>query len=172
MVEPTHKQGSTSRGRPVRAKLKWFNGTKGFGFVVPETDPVDAFLHITTLQQHGLFALGEGAEVLCLIDQGMKGYQVTEIIEIIDQGVLPEGIPSGVGSNSNATDTMKGTVKWYKPDKGFGFVVPDDGMKDVFVHKSCLDRLGVDDLPTGQRVMMIVRSVPKGREAVEIQLLS
>lgn len=169
MIEPVYKPQDAAA--PVRARLKWFNAAKGFGFVVPDDNPVDAFLHITTLQQVGLHILGEGAQILCHIESGPKGHQVAQIVEVLNEGVLPFSPAPPQGSNSNATATMKGTIKWYKPDKGFGFVVPDDGMKDVFIHKSCLDRLGVDDLPPGLRVVMIVRVVPKGREVVDIQIL-
>ena len=65
---------------------------------------------------------------------------------------------------------MGGAVKWYKPDKGFGFVVPDDGKKDIFIHKTCLERHGIEHLPEGQRVTMTVRNVPKGREVIDFNL--
>lgn len=149
-------------------QLKWFNGTKGFGFVVPEEGGYDAFLHITTLQQLGVHTIGEGAILLCLIHDGPKGKQVREVLEIIDPGVanaMPEI------NEADGTFSMNGIVKWYKPEKGFGFIIPDDGMKDVFVHKSCLDRLGIDELQAGQRVRVTLRSVDKGREATEIQII-
>lgn len=160
---------------PVRARLKWFNGPKGFGFVNPEDRPeTDAFLHVTTLQKVGLHGLGEGAVMICDIEYGERGAHVRQIFEVIDPGT-----PSGGGTlkaTHNACDPgrlyeMAGTVKWYKPEQGFGFITPDDGQKDVFVHKSCLDKQGLEILHPGQRVHMTFRSVPKGRETVELSVL-
>jgi len=45
-----------------------------------------------------------------------------------------------------------GTVKWYNPDKGFGFIQPDDGGKDAFVHVSAIERAGMGDLREGQKI--------------------
>lgn len=47
---------------------------------------------------------------------------------------------------------MKGTVKWFNPTKGFGFIQPDDGSKDVFVHISDVQRAGLQGLNEGQKV--------------------
>lgn len=153
---------------PHRMHLKWFNGTKGFGFVVPEDGTFDAFLHITTLQQQGIHSIGEGAVLVCTICDGPKGKQVKDVLEIISVGALST-MPEI--NEEDGTFTMGGIVKWYKPEKGFGFIIPDDGMKDVFVHKTCLDRLGLEELESGQRVRVTLRSVDKGREATEIQLI-
>ena len=65
---------------------------------------------------------------------------------------------------------MAGTVKWYKTEKGFGFIIPEDGDKDVFVHKSALDALGLETLHPGQAVTMRLRQVAKGREVVDFTL--
>ena len=65
---------------PVKTRLKWFNNPKGFGFVCPEDEELDAFLHITTLQRAGVSALGDGASLLCIIERGPKGAQVREVI--------------------------------------------------------------------------------------------
>ncbi len=155
--------------QPVKMNLKWFNGTKGFGFVVPEDGSYDAFLHITTLQQIGVHGIGEGAILICTIYDGPKGKQVKEVLEIIDSGAITT-MPEA--NSEDGTFTMGGLVKWYKPDKGFGFIIPDDGMKDVFVHKSCLDALEIEELRAGQRVRVTLKSVDKGREAVKIELIN
>ncbi len=152
---------------PIRMQLKWFNGAKGFGFVVPEEGGFDAFLHVTTLQQAGVNSIGEGAVLLCTICDGQKGKQVKDVIEIIDPGsvnMMPQA------ACAEGMSAMGGIVKWYKPEKGFGFIIPDDGMKDVFVHKTCLDALGIDELQSGQRVRVTLKDVDKGREAVKIEL--
>jgi len=47
---------------------------------------------------------------------------------------------------------LKGTVKWFNSQKGFGFIQPDDGSKDVFVHISAVERAGLRDLHEGQKV--------------------
>lgn len=154
---------------PVKAKLKWFNAAKGFGFVVPDEDPVDAFLHITQLQKLGLHGLGEGAEVLCVVDRGEKGAIVVELVDVISLGVVPSQAPE-LDESGTGLYKIKGVVKLYFEEKGFGFITPDDGMKDVFIHKSCLDHCGVEQLYPGQRVRLSFKIAEKGREAVQIMI--
>ncbi len=176
MNQKRHESSPTDDGlpepAPVRARLKWFNMPKGFGFVVPEDDPtLDAFLHITTLQDSGVSTLGEGACFLCQIDRGPRGAHVRRILSLLDAGEIPEQLKGRQPAETpplGKTQKMGGLVKWYKEDKGFGFIVPDDGMKDVFVHKSCLDKNGIPALESGTRVVMTFRIVPKGREVLEI----
>ncbi len=153
----------------VEVKLKWFNQPKGFGFVVPNNKDVDAFLHITTLQKAEIQTIGEGAVLICDIGYGPKGAMVRAVKTLIDTGLMP-GENSEELVQKSGFNGMEGTVKWYKPDKGFGFVIPDDGKKDVFVHKTCLEKHDIDQLVPGQRIKMAVKDVPKGREAVTIEL--
>ena len=64
-----------------------------------------------------------------------------------------------------------GTVKWYNPDKGFGFIVRDSGGKDIFVHASALNRAGLTVLSEGQRVAVDMVEGGKGPEAVNVRLI-
>jgi CspA family cold shock protein len=172
--DPLREHGADGAEAPVKARLKWFNGPKGFGFVVPDgRDDVDAFLHITTLQKCGVQALGDDASLLCHIQYGPKGAHVTAVVKILDGGKAgASSVPAGgEGTDLGKTCSMDGTVKWYKPDKGFGFVVPDDGLKDVFIHKSCLQRYSIELLSPGQRVKMTFRAVPKGREVIHLEII-
>lgn len=177
------KQASSLDGQAVRARVKWFNIPKGFGFAVPEDTDIDAFLHITTLQRAGIRSIGEGALVECVLEDGPKGAQVREVVRILEAGLNPEKIKAAPhlmappaerkkpGNRDEKSASMNGTVKWYKQDKGFGFVTPDDGQKDIFIHKSCLERYQMDDLPPGMRLSMRVKIVPKGREVLDFTVI-
>jgi CspA family cold shock protein len=66
---------------------------------------------------------------------------------------------------------ISGTLKFYNVAKGFGFITPDDGSKDVFVHASALERSGIDSLNEGDKVTFVLEDDRKGRgkQAGEIQ---
>ncbi len=63
----------------------------------------------------------------------------------------------------------RGIVKWFNDQKGYGFITPEDGGKDVFVHYSSLGGEGYKSLAEGQMVEFVVGQGPKGEHAVEVQ---
>jgi cold shock protein len=75
------------------------------------------------------------------------------------------------GASSGPAEEVEGTVKWFNTTKGFGFVAPDNGGKDVFVHVTAIERSGVGPLQENQRVRMKVQQGQKGLEAVSIETL-
>lgn len=64
-----------------------------------------------------------------------------------------------------------GTVKWFNASKGFGFIAPDDGGSDVFVHHSAINARGYRELLEGQRVQFETRQGPKGLQAESVTAL-
>ena len=63
---------------------------------------------------------------------------------------------------------MTGTVKWFDDAKGFGFITPEDGSKDVFVHHSAIQGTGFKSLAEGQRVQFETQNTPKGVAAANV----
>ena len=62
---------------------------------------------------------------------------------------------------------IKGTVKWFNPGKGFGFITPDDGSKDAFVHITAVQNAGLDSLNEGQRVQYELKTGQNGKTSAE-----
>ena len=162
----------TLPGRRVDAKVKWFNASKGFGFVTPADGSQDAFLPMAVLRRAGYDDVREGASITCEIGAGAKGPLVTNVLNVDDSTALSS--PSGaVGADRGPrpATTIEGAVKWFEPEKGYGFISPDGGGKDVFIHITALRRSGVSALDPGQRVRVEVVDGKKGLEAERITLI-
>ena len=69
--------------------------------------------------------------------------------------------------NKELNKMPTGKVKWFNKTKGFGFIAPDEGDKDIFVHISALERSGIDDLADDQKVSFEISSGRDGREAAD-----
>jgi CspA family cold shock protein len=151
--------------RQITATVKWFNPTKGFGFVQPSDGSGDAFLHISVIEQSGHRSLPEGATIVCDLSAGQKGPQVAEVYSVES---LPATPPQGAHGDGTQ---VEGTVKFYNAEKGFGFIVPDDGGKDVFISARVLERAGMQNLGPDQRVRVIARAGQKGPTADSIEII-
>lgn len=160
----------SDQGFQTEAVVKWFSLTKGFGFVAPADGSSDAFIHSSVVNRAGLRDVAEGTKLLVQIGDGAKGRQVLSIVQVL--GMSDVVLHSNSRPVSSGPETeMTGTVKWYKPDKGFGFVTPDDGGRDVFVHRTVALRGGFQTLESGQKVKMLVQTAQKGREATSIEAM-
>src|SRR5579864_8946860 len=80
-----------------------------------------------------------------------------------------ETSPIACGSQKEITTMAVGTVKWFNATKGFGFIAPEDGSSDVFVHQSDIDVQGYRELAEGQRVEFSVEAGQKGPKAAKVR---
>ncbi len=186
-------------GPETGATVKWFNAEKGFGFVELEGGGGDAFLHISVLSRVGYQTVSPGATLRVSVSPGQKGPQIADVVSVDESTATPGGGGGGGGAGggggggyagggggagggfdrprpsarqpvdmSTAVE-MRGTVKWFNSEKGFGFVMPDGGGKDVFVHISALNRGGMSGLEPNQTVKMQVADGRRGPEAVSVE---
>jgi CspA family cold shock protein len=172
-------QPMMSSANSVDAIVKWFKADKGFGFVELANGSGDAFLHIGALQSAGYESVPPGAKLKVLVANGVKGQQVTRVLEVDTAGAAERAPQRSFDSarppprrqpDLSSAVEIQGAVKWFDGAKGFGFVQANDGGKDVFVHISILGQAGISQLPEGQPVTMKVVDTQKGREAVAIAL--
>ena len=162
--------GSDDVTTDVTASVKWYNPTKGFGFVQPDSGGGDAFLHASVVAMTGHQALGEGDVLTCDIAAGPRGPQVVAIHQVERSSQPP---PRDWSSPSNDPDgeIVEGVVKFFDAAKGFGFILPDDGGKDIFISARTLTRCGLTGLEADQRVKVVTRIGHKGPMAEEVTLI-
>ena len=173
---PAEPELEGSSGLAVRGQVKWFNPTKGYGFVQLSDGSGDAFLHASALAGISIDALQPGVKIEFRTAPAQRGLQVTEVIGIDSSTAAPPRPPRKNFRSPldrqplEASVQEMGTVKWYNAAKGFGFIVLDGGGNDVFVHVSALQRAGIMGLSEGQRVYVGVAEGQKGPEAASIQV--
>ena len=175
---PSILRFETASGPPVRAIVKWYNPDKGFGFVELADGSGDAFLHVSVVERGGHGSVPPGATLEVRAGPGPKGPQVTEILGVDASTATQEQPrrprperPAYHPSVDRPTVEEIGTVKWYNANKGFGFIAPDRGGKDIFVHASVLERSGIMGLVEAQRVAVDVADGQKGPEAVGLRVV-
>jgi CspA family cold shock protein len=156
----------------VEARVKWFNAAKGFGFVTLSDGSPDAFLPMAILRRAGYEDIREGASVTCEVGAGAKGPLVMAVLNVDNSTAVaaPMGGYNRPAANRPA-QTLEGAVKWFEPEKGYGFIAPDGGGKDIFMHVTALRRSGVNAVGPGQRVRVDVVDGRKGLEAERITLI-
>ncbi len=160
----------------VTATVKWFNASKGFGFVAPSDGTPDAFLHISALERAGMTQVNEGATIVCDLGQGNRGPQVVWVHEVDNSTASPAAAAAAAAAprarpDRGPSQTVEGVVKFFSAEKGFGFVAVDEGGKDVFVHVKALERSGLKSLETGQRVRVTTTLGQKGPQADTVAIL-
>jgi CspA family cold shock protein len=167
-----HAADPDASGPEVGAVVTRFDAGRGFGFVALDAGGGDAFLHVSVLQRAGADAVAPGTRLRVRAGRGQKGPQVTEVLEVGGTDDPPPRAGSAPPPHGGAggDEEVRGTVKWYDAGKGFGFVAPEGGGRDVFVHASALERSGMAaPLAEGQAVVLRVVQGRRGPEAETVR---
>ncbi len=193
MFPENENQGDTG---PIEAEVKWYNSRKGFGFVLGP-DGQDVFFHASALTEAGIEPPDTGDKLVCEIGSDRQGRRlITRIMQLKKGEGGGEARPprrefggGGFGDRPPRRDfgdrppprrefnrdeggptyDIAGTVKWFDQVRGFGFVTPEDGGQDVFLHSSVLQRAGKQDVQQGEKVALEVRDGQRGRQAVNMK---
>lgn len=131
--------------------VKFFNGQKGFGFIVRDDGGEDVFVHISEVEKAGLQGLAEGQPLsFTLVDRNGK-VSASDLVIEGEPLEVPQREERGPARKLTG-DSASGTVKFFNSMKGFGFIQRDDGQPDAFVHISAVERAGMSGLNEGDRL--------------------
>jgi CspA family cold shock protein len=178
-MEP-ETQGAQPEMEPIVGRVKWFDATRGFGFLVSEQLDGDILLHFSVLREHGRRSVPEGAVIECVPVRLDRGLQAKKVISIDVSTALPQQPRSSISGgeradrkalaeNAGAFEPVE--VKWFNRVRGYGFVKRPDasGGEDVFVHMETVRNSHLPELQPGQMLEARIAPSGKGLTAVELR---
>lgn len=166
MSEDTYEE------RPLKGRVKWFDPSKGFGFVVSDEGGPDILLHANVLRNFGQSSVADGAEIDLIVHKTERGLQAAEVIAI---HTVEPAVGVGLADFADmdpeelaAAPLEPARVKWFDKAKGFGFANIFGLDSDVFVHVEVLRRSGLADLLPGEAVAIRTVEGKRGLMATEV----
>ncbi|SHJ21406.1 cold-shock DNA-binding protein family [Ruegeria lacuscaerulensis ITI-1157] len=152
--------------------MKWFDPSKGYGFVVSDEGGPDILLHVNVLRNFGQSSVADGAGIEIMTHRTDRGVQAVEVISIdpperADSVMLADFAEMDPAVIAEAP-LVAARVKWFDKAKGFGFANVFGRSEDVFLHIEVLRRSGLADLQPGEALAMRVIDGKRGRMAAQV----
>jgi cold shock protein len=151
--------------------IKWFDVSKGYGWIVPDNGMQDVLLHVTCLRSGGYETAYEGARIVCEVLVRPIGLQAFRVLSMDDSTAIhPAQLPPPQTHVAvvPTSGLERAQVKWFNRLRGFGFLTRGEGTPDIFVHMETLRRFGITELRPGQFVQVRYGPGPKGPMVAEI----
>lgn len=154
----------------VSGVVKWFDASKGYGFVARSDGGEDIMLHVSCLRHSGYQGARDGAAVVCEIVAGPKGAQASRILSM-DESMATriERKPKTKVIVTPQSGLEPAKVKWFNRLRGYGFLTCGAGTPDIFVHMETLREFGLTDLVVGQTLLVRYGTGPNGLMAAEVR---
>ncbi|WP_371346036.1 cold-shock protein [Ancylobacter sp. IITR112] len=156
----------------IAGAIKWFDLSKGYGFVVPDDGSGDVMLHVTCLRRGGFNTAQEGARVVCEVVARERGFQALRVLSMDETTALHHSQLPRARTHVTVQPVggfERAWVKWFNRLRGFGFLSRGEGTEDIFVHMETLRRHGLAELRPGQMVLVRFGPGPKGLMAAEVR---
>ena len=155
----------------VRGHVKWFDTTKGYGFVVADDGEGDILLHGNVLRVFGFTSVAEGAEIVLQVQVTERGRQAIEVVDIVPAAASATDTPvvEAPPEGAAAGPLSPARVKWFDRVKGFGFVNIYGRTEDVFLHMETLRQYGYGEVIAGDVLAVRVTAGPRGPMVYEVR---
>lgn len=153
----------------VRGHVKWFDTTKGYGFVVAEDGEGDILLHGNVLRVFGFTSVAEGAEIVLKVQATDRGRQALEVMDIVPIAMPSQDAMIPAPPESASGPLLPARVKWFDRVKGFGFVNVYGRTEDVFLHMETLRQYGYGEVLAGDVLAVRITAGPRGPMVYEVR---
>ncbi|MDN5568320.1 MAG: cold shock domain-containing protein [Paracoccus sp. (in: a-proteobacteria)] len=156
----------------VTGLVKWFDATKGYGFIVNDKGGEDILLHANVLRNFGRSSVADQSRVAVLVQDTKRGTQAAEVISIeppVSDGMPPiADLDPDVIEHMDSLPLRPARVKWFDKSKGFGFANIFGHPEDVFIHIEVVRHSGFADLAIGEAICLRVIEGPRGLMAAQV----